>query len=178
MAKEKFPHVAIQKLLNADSTLSTTDLNAVAGITTTAAELNYVAGATAGVGVASKAAILGANTELRGWRRGHVADADGLTVTAAHSGAILTNAGAVGMSAFAMPAALVGMEFYFFVLAAQVLRIDPNLTETIGLPSSGVQQAAGKYIEADAVGEYVHIFCAVAGQWETLDYRGTWVVEG
>ena len=70
------------------------------------------------------------------------------------------------------------MEFYFYVLAAVELRINPDGTETIGLPSSGVQQAGGKYITADAVGEYVHVICAKAGQWATLDYRGTWTVEG
>lgn len=42
----------------------------------------------------------------------------------------------------------------------------------------GVQQAGGKYITADAIGEYVHVICAKAGQWATLDYRGTWGVEG
>ena len=33
-------------------------------------------------------------------------------------------------------------------------------------------------ITADAAGEYVHIVCITAGQWETLHYRGTWGVEG
>jgi hypothetical protein len=31
---------------------------------------------------------------------------------------------------------------------------------------------------ADAAGEYLHIVCITAGQWETLHYRGTWGVEG
>ena len=111
-------------------------------------------------------------------RRGATADADGATVAAADSGEVFTNEGATGAAAFALPAALPGMEFYFYVMAAFELRIDPNGTQTIGLPSSGVQQAAGKYIGADAVGEYVHIVCVKAGQWETLDYRGTWTAEG
>lgn len=44
--------------------------------------------------------------------------------------------------------------------------------------STGAQQAGGKYITADAAGEYLHIVCITAGQWETLHYRGTWGVEG
>jgi hypothetical protein len=111
-------------------------------------------------------------------RRVATADADGATLTAADSGEVFTNQGASAAAAFALPAALPGMEFYFYVMAAFELRVDPNGTETIGLPSSGVQQAAGKFIGADAVGEYVHILCVKAGQWETLDYRGTWTAEG
>src|SRR5690606_25911799 len=84
-------------------------------------------------------------------RRAVVADADGATLTAAQSGSVVTNLGAAGAATFALPAATVGLEFLFYVLAAQELRIDPNGTETIGLPSSGAQQAAGKYIGADAV---------------------------
>jgi hypothetical protein len=41
-----------------------------------------------------------------------------------------------------------------------------------------LQQAAGKYIEADAAGEYVDIECVTAGTWDTFGYRGTWTVEG
>ncbi len=38
--------------------------------------------------------------------------------------------------------------------------------------------ALSKYITTDAAGEYLHIVCITAGQWETLNYRGTWGVEG
>jgi len=122
--------------------------------------------------------IVDATSSIQGWRRKTTADADGGPLTAAAAGGVYTNEGAGGAAALLLPAAAVGMEFYFYVMAAQELRIDPDGTETIGLPSSGVQQAAGKYIVADAVGEYVHILCVKAGQWETLDYRGTWTVEG
>lgn len=111
-------------------------------------------------------------------RRVATADADGGALTAADSGEIFTNQGATGAATFVLPAALPGMEFFFYVMAAQELRIDPNGTETVGLPSTGVQQAAGKYIGADAVGEYVHLLCVKAGQWETLGFRGTWTAEG
>jgi hypothetical protein len=64
------------------------------------------------------------------------------------------------------------------LLDASALPTAAQLAQLAALTASGVQQAAGKYIEADAVGEYVHIACVKAGQWETLDYRGTWGVEG
>lgn len=120
----------------------------------------------------------GATAPQQNLRRVATADVDGATLAAGASGGVFTNEGAVGAATFVLPAALPGMEFLFYVMAAQELRIDPNTTQTLGLPSSGVQQAAGKYISADAVGEFVHIACVKAGQWETLGYRGTWTVEG
>lgn len=147
-------------------------------VTASAAELNYVDTSAPGTVTASKAMVVDADAAILGWRRKVTADADAGLLTAAHSNGVFTNEGAGGAATFALPAAAVGLEFYFYVMAAQELRIDPNGSETIGLPSSGAQQAAGKYITADAVGEFVHIRCVKAGQWETLGYRGTWTVEG
>lgn len=106
-----------------------------------------------------------------------IVDTDGATLTAAQSGAVVSNAGAGAAAAFVLPAALPGMEFIFLVEAAYELRVDPNGTETIALPSSGVQQAAGKYVGADAVGERLHIVCVTAGTWDVVSYAGTWTVE-
>lgn len=178
MAKEKYPYNALKKLLAADAALSAADLTALSEVTSSSAEMNYLDTSAPGTVTASKALIVDANTAIQGWRQTVTADADGGPVNVAMSNSVITNLGATGAAAFALPAAVVGLEYRFYVLAAQELRIDPNGTETIGLPSSGAQQAAGKYISADAVGEYVHILCAKAGQWETLDYRGTWSVEG
>lgn len=107
-----------------------------------------------------------------------IVDADGATLTAAQSGAIISNKAAVGAAPFLLPAALPGMEFTAIVEAAQELRLDPNGTETIALPSSGVQQAAGKYITADALGEKVKLVCLTAGTWSVVHYSGTWTAEG
>lgn len=122
-------------------------------------------------------AAAGSTAPQQSLRRVATADADGATLTAGDSGEVFTNQGATAAATFVLPAALPGMEFYFYVMAAYELRIDRNGTQTIGLPSTGVQQAAGKYIGADAVGEYVHLLCVKAGQWETLGYRGTWTAE-
>ena len=95
-----------------------------------------------------------------------VADAD--------NGKIFTTTGATGQVTFTLPPATVGQRYSFAVGAAQELRIDPAGTETIALPSTGAQSAAGAYIVADAVGEYVDIVCVVAGDWNVTSYIGTW----
>lgn len=38
--------------------------------------------------------------------------------------------------------------------------------------------AAGKYLSADAVGEWVRLLCVKAGQWQVAGYAGTWTAEG
>ena len=193
MAKHKYPYQALTKLLNsktelttadfdglADITSSATEVNVLDGIATTltAAELSLLDGSTAGTVVASKALVAGSDSAISGMKRKIVAAPVGAVLTAAHSGNIYTNTGAGAAASWDLPAVTAGLEYFFFVTTAQELRINPNALETIGLPSTGAQQAGGKYITADAAGEYVHIVCITAGQWETLNYRGTWGVEG
>ena len=168
---------AINPLLDAESMPTAAQLSQLAALTASGAELNYLDTSAVGTVTASKVMTVDANSQVSGWRR-KVVSVDGGAINAAMAGAIVNNTPSGSAAVFNLPAALVGMEFYFYVLSAFELRINPDGTETIGLPSSGVQQAAGKYITADAVGEYVHIVCVKAGQWETLDYRGTWSVEG
>lgn len=104
--------------------------------------------------------------------------ADYTVVANTDNGKIFSNTGAGGTITFAMPAATVGQRYRFFVGAAQQLRIDPNGTETISLPSSGVAGAAGKYLVADAIGETVELVCCVAGSWAVFGFTGTWTAEG
>lgn len=98
------------------------------------------------------------------------------TVVGPDNGKTFTNQGASGAITFSLPAATPGAWFRFVVKAAQELRIDPNGTETISLPT-GVQQAAGKYIGADAIGERISVECVKAGEWDTSDGVGTWTAE-
>lgn len=111
-------------------------------------------------------------------RRPVLVDTDGATITPALSGGIISNLGASGAAVFALPPATVGLDFTFVVEVAQELRIDPNGTETIALPSTGVQGAAGKYLVADAIGEKVRLVCISAGTWDVEHYSGTWTAEG
>lgn len=102
----------------------------------------------------------------------------GDTLTTSESGTWHTNTGASGTITIVLPAATVGLRYGFALGAAQELRIDPNGTQTISLPSTGVPAAAGKYIVADAVGENVELACLIAGNWSVLNYTGTWAAEG
>lgn len=104
--------------------------------------------------------------------------AAGDTLTVAESGTLHTNVGASGAIVLVLPAATVGLHYRFYVVAVQELRIDPDGTETIALPSTGVQGAAGKYLTANAAGEWVHLFCMTAGEWEAVAYGGIWTAEG
>jgi len=99
------------------------------------------------------------------------------TLTAGESGTCHTNTGAGAAIALTLPAAVVGLEFFFQVGAAQELRLDPSGTETISLPSTGVAGAAGKWLVADAIGETVHLACLIAGTWAVLGFTGTWTAE-
>lgn len=104
--------------------------------------------------------------------------ADYTVVAATDSGQTFTTVGAAGTVTFALPAATVGQNYRFRVGAAQECRLDPNGTETIALPSTGVQGAAGKYLTADADGESVEIECTKTGQWTVYGFTGTWTAEG
>lgn len=109
----------------------------------------------------------------RGLRSVEAKTAAYTVVAGVDNGKTFTNAGAAGAVTFSLPPATVGQWFRFVVKATQELRIDPNGTETISLPT-GVQQAAGAYIVADAIGERVSVECVKAGEWETSEAVGTW----
>jgi hypothetical protein len=99
------------------------------------------------------------------------------TVLLTENGTGFRTTGAAGAVTFALPAATVGLRYFFYVDAVQELRIDPNGTETISLPSTGVPGAAGKYLTANAVGESVYLVCPVTGTWACMGYTGTWTAE-
>ena len=93
------------------------------------------------------------------------------------NGTLLTNTGAVGTITGVLPVSTVGLQYYFAVGAAQELRIDPDGSETISLPSTGVPGAVGKYLTANAIGESVHLVCTVTGNWTVYGFTGTWTAE-
>src|SRR5690348_6948368 len=99
------------------------------------------------------------------------------TLTADDSGTCHSSKGAAGTITCSLPAATTGLNFYFYVGAAQEHRLDPNGTEKISLPSTGVAGAAGKYLSADAIGESVRIVCCEDGIWTVFGYTGTWTQE-
>ena len=175
-----YPHQALEQLIYAPTTPTAAQFAQLAAMTSSGAELNLLDGlAAAGNATASKAIVAGADKSIVGLRRKVFVDADGeIAIDHAYSGSIITNEGATGAAVFALAAASVGVELTFRVMTAQELRIDPSGTETIALPSSGAQGAQGKYLTADAVGEWVKLVCVKAGQWQVEGYFGTWAHEG
>jgi hypothetical protein len=111
------------------------------------------------------------------WLNGIIAKTANFDIEAADSGKKYSNAGASGAITAALPAAIVGLKYTMYVQAAQELQIAPDGAETIALPSTGAQSAAGKYIVADAIGENVEIECVVAGTWNVNRYIGTWTAQ-
>ena len=91
--------------------------------------------------------------------------------------AYVSNAGAAAAAVFALPKAEPGLRVSAVVEATQNLRLDPNGTETIALPSTGVQGAAGKYLEANALAESVELVCLTKGTWDVVNFQGTWTAE-
>ncbi len=78
-----------------------------------------------------------------------------------------------------LPAAEVGMEFEFYnVSATKAMRVGPNGSEVMEKSLGGGLEAAGKYIEADSEGEYIHLLCTKAGEWRCVKVIGSWTVEG
>ncbi len=100
-----------------------------------------------------------------------------LELTAADSGKTVSTVGAAGALAITLPPAVPGLEFDFYVGAAQELRPTPDGTDKIGLPSTGVAGVAGAYITANAVGETCRLKCMVAGVWSPLGWSGTWTAQ-
>lgn len=101
-----------------------------------------------------------------------------VTADEALYGAIVSNSGAVATVTFSLPAAAPGMRVTAVVKANQELRLDPSGTQTIALPSTGVQGAAGKYLTADAIGESGVFVCIIAGTWDYVGpIDGTWTAE-
>ena len=96
--------------------------------------------------------------------------------SAQNGGAVVSNLGATGTVTVALPAAKVGMKVTALVQSAQALRLDPNGTETIALPT-GVQQAAGKYITNSTIGSTIQLIVVKQGQWDVAASNGTFTAE-
>ena len=98
------------------------------------------------------------------------------TLTKEESGSIHTNLGAAGAFALTLPQdARAGDHFFFVVMAAQELRIDPGAAGAIYI--NGAKQADDKYISADDEAESVELVCDGNGDWVAIGAVGTWTVE-
>lgn len=96
------------------------------------------------------------------------------TILAGENGSVFSTKGAAGTVVFTLPAAVVGLRYGFYVGAVQELRVDPNGTQIMQLPSTGANQAAGAYLTANAIGETLSIECYETGVWSVKSSVGTW----
>lgn len=100
------------------------------------------------------------------------------TIKVGESGTAFNTDGAAGTVTFTLPAATAGQWYSFRNGSVNALQVDANGTETIALPSTGVQGAAGKYLQTTGTnGPTVVIACDKAGQWSVYGFTGTWTAE-
>lgn len=98
--------------------------------------------------------------------------ATAFTLTAADNGTAHVSTDAIAAT---LPDATPGLWYLFIVGAAQELTITPASGETIS-GTDGVPGSADATLVADAIGETIELFCAVAGSWRVASYTGTWTL--
>lgn len=104
-----------------------------------------------------------------------VADSDGGTIAESDSGTTFHNTGASGLISFALPAAVVGLEYDFVSLAAHAIEINANGSDVI--QDGATQSVAGGEIQSSgALRETLRLRCLVAGAWVVMFDKGTWTV--
>ena len=97
------------------------------------------------------------------------------TLTHAESGSVHSNLGATGEITLTLPDdATAGCKFFFVVMAAFELRIDPGAGHAIYI--NGALQTADYYITADAINESV-MLVSDGTNWVAIGAVGTWTVE-
>ena len=111
---------------------------------------------------------------LAGFLKSVVNDVDAYTVTVGDSGKVITNAGNDGdpVGEFTLPAAAIGLNYCFTVMAAQELRVIPAAGDAINVAGSGGD--AAEYWTANAIGEALCIVAVDVNNWIATSYTGTW----
>ena len=88
----------------------------------------------------------------------------GVTLTAAQSGTVHTNLGAVGVAIFVLPqSSPAGTEFKFVCMADQEIRLAPGTAG--GIYIKGAKQADNKYVSITDIGDFIHVIADGNGDW-------------
>lgn len=97
-----------------------------------------------------------------------------LALTHSNSFGVYTNEGAAGTVNFTLPTAAAGMEYEFYVLAAQTLQITAAAGDTIRI-GANVTATAGN-VTNNVIGGYLKIIALNATEWASAAPVGTWTV--
>jgi len=124
----------------------------------------------AGTAVAWRCSATGApgNWIATGTRPGAIGKTADYPVVVGDIGKRFSNASAGAMITFTLLDSTVGMMFGFIRIAAQIVRIDPDASDSI---RGGT--GAGKYMQLDNVGDAVTLMCVAAGVWEIIEKNCT-----
>lgn len=97
------------------------------------------------------------------------------TLTRSQRNSTFTNLALGAAHTFTLPQdAIAGDKFYFCVMAAQELRVDPGAAGAIYI--NGAKQTDDAYISADDEAEHVTLTADGNGDWVAGPYNGTWTV--
>jgi len=98
------------------------------------------------------------------------------TLTVAESGSVHTNLGEDGIMTLTLPqSAPAGCFFWFVVMAAFELRVDPGAGGALYI--NAAKQTDNYYVGADAINESVMLVADGNGDWVALHMIGTWTVQ-
>jgi hypothetical protein len=89
------------------------------------------------------------------------------------SGSVVCNTGAAGSVAVTLPSAEAGLQYTFYVDAAQALVVTAASGDTIQVGVAAASSAGGTQT-ADAVGEVLKIVAINATEWVAEYSTGTW----
>jgi hypothetical protein len=95
------------------------------------------------------------------------------TLSARWSGWIIDNTGDTGLMTITLPPVAAGLSFSFEVMAAQLIRIDPNASDRLRPFAAG----DGKYMESNTIGSAATVRANAAGTDWIVERSGTWVDE-
>jgi hypothetical protein len=115
-----------------------------------------------------------ASAALYGNSRKVLAKTADYTVTAVNSNIFFTNTGAAGTVNFTLPTAVVGLQYTFYIDAAQTLTITAGASTTIRI--AGTASASAGNITSNTVGNVITLTAISTTQWVSTSHEGTWTI--